>query len=120
MISASNPSSSIPIKCMQSLLENFVRQAKHTVDACVFECLCWTEYSSVKSSRADGQADGPATCIPFITSLDIGVFVQAHIFRTRMAQAAAEASKNVGDREICAKVPSYDDEYTSLKVPYLI
>lgn len=96
-----------------------MRQAKQTVDASIFECLCWTEYSGGRSSRGDGQAEGPSVCIPFVMSLDIGVFVQAIIHKTQLAQAAGDPSKKEAVREACATVPSYDCETGDLKEAFL-
>lgn len=107
---------SVPLKCLHSLLEDFVRQANHTVETSIYECLCWTEYAGGRSSRSDGQTEGPTVCIPFVMGLELGVFVQANIYRKQMEQATSDASNRDSLREACSGIPSYDDDEGDLKV----
>lgn len=113
---AENLGLSVPMKCTQSLLEDFVRQAHQTVNTSIFECLCWAEYSGGRSTRSDGQAEDPTVCIPFVMSMEIGVFVQASIYRTQMAQAAADPSKKAETRDMSTNVPTYDSDSEDMKV----
>ena len=115
-VGAGNLGLSVPLKCVHSLLEDFVRQANQTVEMSVFECLCWTEYAGGSSSRSDGQAEGPTVCIPFVMCLELGVFVQANIYRKQMEQATTDSSKKDISREVSAGIPSYDDDEGELKV----
>jgi hypothetical protein len=111
---AAQHSLSISMRCQQSLLETFVRQANETVETCVFECLCWSEYCADRTSRADGGAtEGPSVCIPFVSSLELGVFVQATMYK-RQIQAAAQPSAD--SHQPCLDIPSYAEDSGELKV----
>lgn len=104
------------MKCQQSLLEDFSRHANQTVKTCIFECLCWTEYEANRNSRTDGATEGPSVCIPFVTGLELGVFVQASIYKKQLAGAVEEGNNSGAAREPCFEIPSYGEDKEELKV----
>ncbi len=90
------------------MLDDFVRQANQTLNACIFECLCWTDYS------ADKRDSEPSYCIPFVMSLEIGVFVQAGIYM-RQLHPSSDSAKKPTETPI---IPSFASDDQSLKVKF--
>jgi hypothetical protein len=95
-----------PVTHMRALLEDYIRQAHEAVDVHVFECLCWTEFTPGRPGSNE-----PNVCIPFVCSIEIGVFVQAAVFSR---QIPPDGSKRAFDAGF---VPTYAfDERQRLKV----
>ena len=95
-----------PVTYMRALLEDYVRQAHETVDVCVFECLCWNEFTPGRPGSNE-----PNHCIPFVCGLEIGVFVQAAVFSRQIPQDSSKRAPDAGF------VPTFTiDERQGLKV----
>ena len=101
----------VPVTCLRSLLEEYTRQAEQTINVCMFECLCWTESS--RETTKLGQSD-PNVYIPFVVSMEIGVFVQAEVFSKQIGLATDP--KKPGEAQ--SIVPTFTNAPNKLKVSF--